>query len=66
MVTACTLALSPYFVTRYPNSVCFASKLIFTRNNFLTAWLHNKTPLAMQARLHLKSRQMIILPIKVK
>jgi len=50
----------------YPNSVCFASKLIFTRNDFLTAWLHNKTPLAMQDRLHLEGRQMIILPMKVK
>ena len=50
----------------YPNSVCFASKLIFARNNFLTAWLHNKTPLAMQARLHLEGRQMIILPMKVR
>jgi len=49
----------------YPNSVCFASKLIFTRNSFLTAWLHNKTPLAMQDRLHLEGKQMIILPMKV-
>jgi K+ transporter len=50
---------------QYPNSVCFASKLIFTRNNFLTAWLHNKTPLAMQARLHREGKQMIVLPMNM-
>jgi hypothetical protein len=49
----------------YPNSVCFASKLIFTHNSSLTAWLHNKTPLAMHARLHLKGKQMIVLPMKM-
>ncbi len=49
----------------YPNSICFASKLVFAHAGFLTAWLHNKTPLALQARLHLEGRQMIILPMRV-
>ena len=50
----------------FPNSVCFASKLIFTHDNFLTRWLHNQTPLALQQRLHLQGVQMVILPMKVQ
>jgi amino acid transporter len=50
----------------FPNSVCFASKLIFTHDNFMTRWLHNQTPLALQQRLHLQGVQMVILPMKVQ
>ncbi|HWI13478.1 MAG TPA: APC family permease [Burkholderiales bacterium] len=50
----------------FPNSVCFASKLIFTHDNFITRWLHNQTPLALQQRLHLQGVQMVILPMKVQ
>ncbi len=49
----------------FPNSVCFASKLIFRRVNFLTAWLHNQTPVELQARLHVQGRQMVLLPMNV-
>ncbi|WP_118183648.1 APC family permease [Paraburkholderia phosphatilytica] len=49
----------------YPNSVCFASKLIFKRVNFLTAWLHNQTPVEIQTRLHQQGRQMVLLPMNV-
>lgn len=49
----------------YPNSVCFASKLIFRRVNFLTAWLHNQTPVEVQTRLHLQGKQMVLLPMNV-
>ena len=48
-----------------PASVCFASKLIFGRTNFLTIWLHNQTPLFIQRRLHLKGKQMVLLPMRV-
>jgi hypothetical protein len=48
-----------------PVSVCFASQLIFSRTNFLTAWLHNQTPLFIQRRLHLKGTQMVLLPMRV-
>lgn len=48
-----------------PSSVCFASKLIFSRANFLTVWLHNQTPLFIQRRLHLKGKQMVLLPMRV-
>lgn len=49
----------------YPNSVCFASKLIFSKVNFLTAWLHNQTPGELQARLHQQGKQMMLLPMNV-
>jgi hypothetical protein len=49
----------------YPNSVCFASKLIFAHVNILTRWLHNRTPLAVQERLHQIGKQMVILPMNV-
>ncbi len=50
----------------FPNSVFFASKLIFTHDNFMTRWLHNQTPMALQQRLHLQGVQMVILPMKVQ
>ena len=49
----------------FPNSVCFASKLIFRQVNFLTAWLHNQSPLEIQTRLHLQGKQMVLLPMNV-
>jgi amino acid transporter len=49
----------------FPNSVCFASKLIFAHDNFFTRWLHNQTALALQQRLHLEGIQVVILPMKV-
>ncbi|KWE60297.1 hypothetical protein WL77_26245 [Burkholderia ubonensis] len=42
-----------------------ASKLIFERVNFLTAWLHNQTPVELQARLHVEGKQMVLLPMNV-
>ena len=51
---------------QYPNSVCFASKLIFRRVNFLTARLHNQTPVELQERLHLQGKQMVLLPMNVQ
>jgi len=52
-------------LAEYPNSVCFAAKLIFARDNIFVRWLHNQTALAMQRRLHLRGQQMVILPMKV-
>ena len=49
----------------YPNSVCFASKLIFLHDNLFTHWLHNETALSMQQRLHLRGQQMVVLPMRV-
>jgi len=57
--------LAQEVIAEYPNSVCFAAKLIFTRDNIFVRWLHNQTALAMQRRLHLRGQQMVILPMKV-
>ena len=59
------IKLADQLFKKYPNAVCFASKLIFARVNFLTRWLHNRTPLELQERLHLQGRQMVLLPMKV-
>jgi len=52
-------------IVEYPNSVCFAAKLIFAKDNLFVRWLHNQTSLTMQRRLHLRGQQMVILPMKV-
>lgn len=57
--------LAEIVMNEYPNSVCFASKLVFARVNFLTAWLHNQTPLEIQQRLHMTGKHMVLLPMKV-
>jgi amino acid transporter len=49
----------------YPNSVCFAAKLIFSNDNLLVRWLHNQTSLSLQRRLHKRGQQVVILPMKV-
>jgi amino acid transporter len=49
----------------YPNSVCFAAKLIFSNDNLLVRWLHNQTALGLQRRLHKRGQQVVILPMKV-
>ncbi len=57
--------LTQEVMAEYPNSVCFAAKLIFINDNLFVRWLHNQTALAMQRRLHLRGQQMVILPMKV-
>jgi len=59
------MKLADSTMDEFPNSVCFASKLIFKRVNFLTAWLHNQTPVEIQTRLHQQGRQMVLLPMNV-
>lgn len=49
----------------FPNAIFFASKLIFVHDNWWTQLLHNQTAIVMQRRLHLKGRQMVILPMKI-
>ena len=45
------IKLSDQVYKEFPNSVCFASKLIFAHESFFTRWLHNQTALAIQQRL---------------
>lgn len=49
----------------FPNSVCFAAKLILPEDEWFAPWLHNQTALAMQRRLHLAGRQMVVIPLKL-
>ena len=49
----------------YPNTVFFASKLLFNNDNVFTRLLHNTTALSLQRLLHLRGMPMVILPMKV-
>ncbi len=50
---------------RYPNTVFFAAKLLFKRENLFTRLLHNETALALQRRLHLRGVPCVILPMRI-
>ncbi|HEU4345221.1 MAG TPA: APC family permease [Candidatus Binatia bacterium] len=49
----------------FSNSVFFAGKLVFERENFLTRLLHNHTPFTLEQRLQFEGLEMMILPIRV-
>jgi len=49
----------------FPHSVFFAAKLIFERENIFTQMLHNQTAYMLQKKLHNKSQNLIIMPMKV-
>lgn len=59
------IKLSDQTAREFPNSVCFASKLIFAEESLFTRWLHNQTAMEIQQRLHLQGQQMVILPMKI-
>ncbi len=50
---------------KYPNSIFFASKLIFEHDNWITRLLHNETPNTLQRQLHLQGKELMILPMKI-
>lgn len=52
-------------VADFPNTIFFASQLIFVHDNWWTRLLHNKTAVALQRRLHLRGYQIVILPMKL-
>lgn len=49
----------------FPHSVFFAAKLIFERETIFSAILHNQTSYLVQKRMHNKSQNLIIMPMKV-
>lgn len=49
----------------FPHTVFFAAKLIFEKENFVTALLHNQTAYMVQKRLHNKGQNLIIMPMKI-
>jgi len=50
---------------RFPNSIFFASKLVFKNDNWITRLLHNETPNTLQRQLHLLGRELVILPMRI-
>ncbi len=49
----------------YPHALFFASKLIFENENWITRFLHNETPTALQRQLHLQGKELVILPMRI-
>ncbi|HUP93238.1 MAG TPA: APC family permease [Solimonas sp.] len=49
----------------FPNSVCFATKLLFEDENFFTRLLHNQMPMAMQRRMMLRGQPFIVIPVRI-
>jgi amino acid transporter len=50
----------------FPNSVFFASRLVFETEHWWNRWLHSQTPLAMQRILNEHSVELVILPVTLK
>lgn len=48
-----------------PNCLFFASQLVMETDNWFTRQLHNETAFAVQRKLHLQGKQMMILPMKL-
>ena len=57
--------LSKKIIKEFPHSIFFASKLIFSKDNWITRLLHNETAVMLQRRLHLLGVQLVILPMKI-
>ena len=57
--------LTSRVLKEFPDSMCFMSTLVFSRENLFTRFLHNQMPLAMQRRLHLGGHQAVIVPIRL-
>ena len=57
--------LAEEVLAEYPNSLFFASQLLFENDNVLIRQLHNQTALEMQRHLHLRGVSMVILPMRV-
>src|SRR5919108_1391523 len=49
----------------FRQSVFFAGKLVFERENLFTRLLHNHTPFTLEQRLQFEGLEMMILPIRV-
>jgi amino acid transporter len=51
-------------VKEFPNSVCFAGRLIFEEENWITRLLHNQASFAIQRKLLFHGINMMVLPIR--
>jgi amino acid transporter len=52
-------------IKRFPNAVFFGGQLIFTKDSFISKFLHNYTAFALQKRLYRQGIPFVILPIRV-
>jgi hypothetical protein len=59
------MRLTETTMDEFPNSVCFASKLVCRRSNLLSAWLRNRTAAGIQKRLQSHGRRMVLLPMNM-
>jgi hypothetical protein len=50
----------------FPNSVFFASRLVFETEHWWNRWLHSQTPLAMQRVLNEHGVELVILPVTLR
>jgi len=50
----------------FPNSVFFASRLVFETEHWWNRWLHSQTPLAMQRILNDHGVELVILPVTLR
>ncbi|MGE3920167.1 MAG: amino acid permease [Gammaproteobacteria bacterium] len=49
----------------FPDTIFFATKLVFENENWIIRMLHNETPIALQRGLHAQGKQLVILPMKI-
>ncbi|MCE3268151.1 MAG: amino acid transporter [Burkholderiales bacterium] len=59
------IKLTEYVGQDYSDCVFFASKLVFVDETWWSRLLHNNTVTLLQRQLHLKGKQMVILPMKI-
>lgn len=50
---------------KYPHGIFFASQLVFGHDNIVVRSLHNQTPLILQHYLHLRGKELMILPMRM-
>lgn len=59
------ITLSEKIIEKYSNSIFFAGKLIFERDNWITRLLHNETATTLQRYLHFMGKELVIMPMKI-
>lgn len=57
--------MSPEILKRFPQSVFFAGQLIFSKETFVTRWLHNNVVFLVQKRLYRQGIPFVVMPFRV-
>lgn len=60
------LELCEQALSQYSDSIFFAGRTIPAKDSFVKSLLHNRTANSLQAKLHLKGQQMILLPVNIR